>query len=156
MQRNLFYGAIVVAGGMFAGMAMAGNDHTYGSSSSAMGQSTQSTQGQTSQRQAGQAQQRNQGHASFDQIDTNGDGYISQSEWKQSGAFQVDESRLDTNNDGRLNRSEFAAFEQAHNSRPYSSGNPGYGNSSYGQPNSGTQRDTDRYQQDSPTDHMPQ
>lgn len=49
---------------------------------------------------------------SFQKLDRNGDGYISQSELQSSDVEQVQHDTLDTDNDGRINRTEFAAFEQ--------------------------------------------
>jgi hypothetical protein len=49
---------------------------------------------------------------SFEKVDANGDGYISQSEFQGADVQQVDHSTLDADNDGRLNRTEFAAFER--------------------------------------------
>lgn len=50
---------------------------------------------------------------SFQKLDQDGDGYISQSEFEQVDIDKrVDHASLDMDNDGQLDRTEFAAFEQ--------------------------------------------
>lgn len=90
MLKNRFFSSlIVIIGGMFASTALANTEE--GKTHSAMGK---------------------QGDVSFEKVDVNGDGYISELELKDSGAYQVEHSKLDTDNDGRVNQTEFAAFEQ--------------------------------------------
>ena len=90
LKHRLLSGAIVVAGGLFATTALANTDEKSGMHS-----------GQKSK------------DVSFEKVDGNGDGYISQSEFQDINVEQqVDHSALDQNNDGRLDRTEFAAFEQ--------------------------------------------
>ncbi len=46
----------------------------------------------------------------FDDLDSDGDGYLSEEEL-QAAEQQLSQSELDTDNDGRVSRTEFAAFE---------------------------------------------
>lgn len=49
---------------------------------------------------------------SFQELDQNSDGYISQNEFQSSNQKLVEYDTLDNDNDGRVNETEFAAFEQ--------------------------------------------
>jgi sporulation protein YlmC with PRC-barrel domain len=48
---------------------------------------------------------------SFASLDTNGDGYITQSEAQQDQSLSQSFNRVDTNHDGKLDEGEFASFE---------------------------------------------
>jgi anionic cell wall polymer biosynthesis LytR-Cps2A-Psr (LCP) family protein len=48
----------------------------------------------------------------FNKLDTNRDGYISQSESKADEDLSMNWSSADTNKDGKLEESEFSAFEE--------------------------------------------
>ncbi len=54
--------------------------------------------------------------ADFDQLDSNGDGYLSQDELQGNQTLASHKDEIDTNSDGRINRSEFSAFEQSRGS----------------------------------------
>lgn len=86
LKNRIFSSAIVIAGGLFATTAVA-DMHA-------------------------DKHKEKQDTVSFEKVDENGDGYISQNEFVNSGAFQVDHEKLDTDQDGRVNQSEFAAFER--------------------------------------------
>lgn len=54
------------------------------------------------------------GQLTFNDIDQNGDGQLSQSEFQAVDVQErVDHDALDTDNNGQIDESEFAAFEQA-------------------------------------------
>lgn len=90
LKRTIASSMVVLAGGLFA-TAAAANTEDYGKADHGM------KQGQD---------------VSFQKLDQNGDGYISQSEFQNANVRQVEHDTLDTDNDGRINRTEFAAFEQ--------------------------------------------
>ena len=48
----------------------------------------------------------------FDELDQDGDGYLSEEELQQAGELQAQQDQLDSNQDGRVSRTEFAAFER--------------------------------------------
>lgn len=90
LKNTIFSSAIVLTAGLFATSAMAG-----GGEKGAMHGDKQSKQ-----------------NVSFQKIDENGDGYISQSEFQNANIPEVDHQMLDSDSDGRVNETEFAAFEQ--------------------------------------------
>ncbi|MBL1274801.1 MAG: hypothetical protein COB30_001815 [Ectothiorhodospiraceae bacterium] len=55
---------------------------------------------------------------SFEDIDINGDGYISKAESMISRDMNKNWAELDTNHDGRASVSEFSRFESAENYSP--------------------------------------
>ena len=87
LRNTLVSSAIVIAGGLLASSALANTGE--GVDKAHKGQ-----------------------QVSFEQVDQNGDGYISQSEFENADVQQVDHSTLDFDNDGRVDRTEFAAFER--------------------------------------------
>jgi len=48
----------------------------------------------------------------FDELDQDGDGYLSEEELQQAEQLQAQQDQLDSNQDGRVSRTEFAAFER--------------------------------------------
>lgn len=50
---------------------------------------------------------------SFEALDTNSDGYISESEAQMEPTLATQRQSLDDNGDGQIDRTEFAAFEGA-------------------------------------------
>lgn len=51
--------------------------------------------------------------ARFEQLDRNGDGYLSRDELAGQPSIDAELDRLDSNGDGWLDESEFSAFEPA-------------------------------------------
>lgn len=49
----------------------------------------------------------------FNKLDQNQDGYISQNEAKADKRLSDDWSKADTNKDGKIEKSEFSAFEES-------------------------------------------
>jgi len=50
---------------------------------------------------------------SFNKLDSNQDGYISQQEAQADKQLTEDWSKVDTNKDGKIEESEFSAFEES-------------------------------------------
>jgi hypothetical protein len=101
-KNGLLSGAIVLAGGLLASMAVANPETGYEKSAGT---------------EAAEQHDMDKSHQSlsFSEIDSNADGYISESELTQAQAqaeLSVEHDELDTNNDGRVDQTEFAAFEQ--------------------------------------------
>ena len=90
LKNTIFSSAIVLTAGLLATSAMAG-----GGEKGAMSGDTQGKH-----------------DVSFQKIDENGDGYISQSEFENANIPEVDHQMLDANQDGQVDETEFAAFEQ--------------------------------------------
>ena len=99
LKNKLFSSAIVIAGGLLATSALANTGNE-------AGMKEHGQKGET---------------VSFEKVDANGDGYISEQELKDSGAFQVDHATLDVDSDGRVDQTEFAAFEQVTDQQQQSS-----------------------------------
>ena len=89
LKHRLLSSAIVLAGGLFMGNALANTDET------------------------GMHSGEKSKDLSFEKVDQDGDGYISQSEFENINVEQqLDHGSLDQDQDGRLDRTEFAAFER--------------------------------------------
>lgn len=96
-KNRLASSALVLAGGLFAAGAFGNADEHDARHDTAMDRTKHS----------GMAQEQ-----SFDELDEDRDGYISNAEFQTTKAHeQVDIDALDTDDDGRLNRTEFSAFE---------------------------------------------
>ena len=72
---------------------------------------------------------------SFKDLDTNGDGKLSQSEISAQKALAADFSKADVNGDGKLSQSEYNAWTSAHPTSPMPSSSTSPSSSS---PNSTT------------------
>lgn len=57
--------------------------------------------------------------ATFSQLDTNGDGYLSQTELQEAPTdLSANHDTLDSNQDGQVDQTEFAAFERMTGAQP--------------------------------------
>lgn len=74
---------------------------------------------------------------SFASLDTNGDGYISQSEAQQDQNLSQSFNRVDANHDGKLDEGEFASFEAQSAGSNAAPANPSGGASQQPSPPSG-------------------
>lgn len=100
LKKMAITSAMLVLGGLFA--ATAGADTKTGTAAGSEYEADK--QGMTQQDKQKQG-------PSFSELDENGDGTISQSEWQQA-EVDVDHGSLDRDADGQVDRSEFAAFER--------------------------------------------
>lgn len=93
-KRILLSSAFVVAGGLAAPMVMAntGEEHAGGDMA---------------------GKQTIENKEQFKQLDTDGNGFLSQQELAAAQDIPVEHSTLDTNNDNQVDQTEFAAMEKA-------------------------------------------
>lgn len=94
-----------------AQMAASGDTGTSGQA----GASQQDQQDQMAQAGAGAGGQSAASEAEFDELDQNGDGYLSQEELQEADGIAAADTAaddMDSDGDGQVSRSEFAVFEQ--------------------------------------------
>ena len=99
LHHKILSGVLVLAGTSFAAGAIAEPD----TSAATTGKST--SEHSTSKH--------SMPTASFEQLDADQDGYISETEAKVSPTLAMKTEELDQNGDGKLDRTEFSAFESA-------------------------------------------
>ncbi len=103
MKRTLLSSAIAIAGslGMSAALAQTTEEDAW---------SEQSTQ----QDQWSEQSQQQSALPSFSELDTDGDGFLSEEELQANMELSEVHSQLDENADGLVDETEFAALEEAH------------------------------------------
>lgn len=107
INQRVLSSVLVVAGASFAAGAMAEPDATSDPSSAA------ATEGQAPMQSEAPATKQHSPMetASFDKLDINQNGYISESEAQAAPTLAMKRRELDENGDGQLDRTEFSAFE---------------------------------------------
>lgn len=101
VKRTLLSSAIVLAGSFGTAAALAQTEQDQWGDQTAQ----EEQWGQTSQQE---------GLPNFEELDTDGDGFLSQEELEQNAELADVHDQLDENADGLVDRTEFAALEQTH------------------------------------------
>ncbi|MFW6093299.1 MAG: EF-hand domain-containing protein [Pseudomonadota bacterium] len=107
-KRTLLSSAIVIASGLGASAVLASTEGEEWSDDTAS-----ETSSHTAEESTSMASDSGSEMPSFSELDTDGDGYLSEEEFQQNAELAELHAELDQDADGQVDESEFAALEQS-------------------------------------------